>query len=143
MDNYRVLISNIKNKFDRLKENDVNEKPNGKWSKKEILGHLCDSAINNIYRFMELQRAGKVYEVISYDQDLWVEQASYGNRPWNDLCQLWYSLNINILNILEFLSKRKDLNVSIDGKIYTSDFLVEDYFSHLKHHANQISSNEK
>ena len=31
-----------------------------KWSKKEILGHLIDSAINNLQRFTEIQYSEKV-----------------------------------------------------------------------------------
>ena len=32
-----------------------------KWSKKEILGHLCDSALNNLQRFTEVQYQPKLW----------------------------------------------------------------------------------
>lgn len=140
---YEALISDLYSQFNILTEDQVNEKPGDKWSKKEIIGHLCDSAINNIYRFMHLQNTGHVFEVIQYKQNLWVEQAAYSNRPWSELCQLWLSLNNNILHIVASLSHKKNLSVNIDDNIFSAQYLIEDYFAHLSHHANQILSHGK
>ncbi|NJN28609.1 MAG: DinB family protein [Cyclobacteriaceae bacterium] len=41
----------------------------GKWSKKEVLGHLIDSGINNLQRFTEIQYESKPYKVREYKQD--------------------------------------------------------------------------
>src|SRR5690349_659724 len=69
-----------------------------KWSKKEILGHLVDSAQNNIRRFIVAQ-----YEdvpVIGYQQDLWVKYAGYQDYPTADLIRLWTLLNKHICIVL-------------------------------------------
>src|SRR5262249_46037314 len=62
-----------------------------KWSKKEILGHLVDSAQNNIRRFIVAQ-----YEEvpdITYAQDDWVAFTGYRDYPSRDLIALWTLLN--------------------------------------------------
>ena len=40
-----------------------------KWSKKEILGHLIDSGVNNLQRFTEIQFEDKPYRIKKYNQD--------------------------------------------------------------------------
>jgi hypothetical protein len=56
----------------------------GTWSKKEILGHLLDSAVNNHHRFV---RAQQVEELTfpAYAQEHWVRSQGYGERPWSVL----------------------------------------------------------
>ena len=41
----------------------------GKWSPQEILGHLIDSAINNLRRFTEIQFLPQPFTVVGYKQD--------------------------------------------------------------------------
>ena len=50
-----------------------------KWSKKEILGHLIDSAVNNLQRFTEIQFQDKPYPIQKYDQDQLVIANDYQN----------------------------------------------------------------
>src|SRR6202000_446305 len=72
-----------------------------KWSKKEILGHLVDSAQNNIRRFLVAQ-----YEdtpVILYNQDKWVDLTNYQHYPTRDLLSLWILLNRHICRVLRRL----------------------------------------
>ena len=65
----------------------------GKWSKQEILGHLIDSAINNLKRFTEIQFLPQPYKVISYRQNELVEVNHYQNLPLAHLLDLWNILN--------------------------------------------------
>src|ERR1700685_1054091 len=109
-----------------------------KWSKKEILGHLIDSAQNNIRRFVVTQ-----YEElpkITYRQDDWVRIAGYQNYSREDLIYLWILLNKHLCRVLSLLSeegsKRKcDTN---DPQPHTIEWLAADYNKHLKHHLHQI-----
>lgn len=140
-ENYKKLIEDLFGQLKMLKEEEVSRKSNGKWSKKEVLGHLCDSAVNNMYRFMHLQKSGQVFEVVKYGQESWVEQANYQERDWREICMLWHSLNVTILNIIIHLSIQPDLKVNIDGKLTSVEFLIEDYFAHLSHHTQQILAN--
>src|ERR1700753_2074239 len=68
------LIGIYTKRLEALTEETYAWKPHPhKWSKKEILGHLVDSAQNNIRRFIVAQ-----YEdtpVIGYDQDAWVRHS--------------------------------------------------------------------
>lgn len=140
---YKKHIEDLFEQLNNLNEEGISQKNNGKWSKKEILGHLCDSAINNIYRFMHLQKPNQVFKVMKYEQENWVKQAAYQDRNWNEICILWYSLNSTILNIIIHLSKQPEFEVNIDGKPNSAQFLIEDYFAHLNHHTQQILSNGK
>lgn len=110
----------------------------GKWSKKEILGHLVDSAQNNIRRFVVTQ-----YEDmprIVYDQDKWVAIADYQHYPTSDLITLWTLLNRHICRVLQNTSpeaaqRRCD---NSDTKKHTIEWLAADYCNHLLHHLHQI-----
>ena len=54
-----------------ISEDAAAQKPNpSKWSKKEILGHLIDSAANNHQRFIRLQLAREI-GLPGYEQDNW------------------------------------------------------------------------
>lgn len=142
-ENYKKRIEGLFEQLKNMNEEEVSQKDYCKWSKKEILGHLCDSAINNIYRFMHLQKSDQVFEVVKYEQEIWVEQAAYQDRNWSEICMLWYSLNSTILHICKHLSTQPELQVNIDGKLISAQFIIQDYFTHLNHHVQQILSNEK
>jgi hypothetical protein len=109
-----------------------------KWSKKEILGHLIDSAQNNIRRFVVSQ-----YENIPkivYKQDSWVLIANYQQYPIPDLILLWVLLNRHISIILENTS---ELNAKRETEtngphFYSMEWLVADYIKHLVHHLHQV-----
>ncbi len=113
-----------------------------KWTKKEILGHLCDSAINNYYRFMHLQNTKVPFEIIEYKQRIWVDYADYQNRNWDDICSFWYLLNSSIITILHnSYNPNSSKSVVIEGELKTFEFLVEDYYVHMNHHLKQIFTN--
>lgn len=111
-----------------------------KWSKSEILGHLIDSAINNIKRFTESQFSEKPYLVIAYDQDELVKLNKYQERKFDDLLKLWCHLNKQIAFIFKDISEEQ-LKTKInlyDLSICDLEFLIEDYITHMKHHLKQI-----
>ncbi len=111
------------------------------WSKKEILGHLIDSAINNIQRFTEIQTFEKPYIIRPYNPDNLVRSNDYQNKNNQELLELWIRLNHHVLHILknqthETLSYQLILP---NGEISNLKFLIDDYFDHLYHHLNQIN----
>src|SRR5580698_11600886 len=71
----------------------------GGWSKKQILGHLIDSAGNNHQRFVRAQFTEHL-EFPAYQQDTWVAAQSYATEPWQDLVNLWLLLNRHLLHIM-------------------------------------------
>lgn len=110
-----------------------------KWSKKEIVGHLIDSANANILRFTEIQFSLSPYEIKTYQQKLLVESNKYQEKNTEDLLNLITVLNKHIAFLIEkALWKSTDLKIAIDKEVYPIDFLVKDYVDHFIHHFKQI-----
>lgn len=111
-----------------------------KWSKKEILGHLIDSGINNLQRFTEIQFEDKPYIIRKYNQNELVKVNNYQNAKTNEIVEFWLSINNRIKNLIE-LQTEKTLNYKIElekDNISDLKFLMKDYVGHLEHHLNQI-----
>ena len=111
-----------------------------KWSKKEILGHLIDSAINNLQRFTEIQFESQPYQIQSYNQNELVQVNNYQEADTNEILQFWLYINKRILGVVKELPTDK-LNLEIvfkDGAKSDFNFLIKDYVAHLEHHLNQI-----
>ena len=73
----------------------------GRWSRKEILGHLIDSALNNHRRIVGASLAPPPHQLRPYDQDAWVRVADYQHLPCADLLALWTNLNHLILHLID------------------------------------------
>ncbi|MEQ8583311.1 MAG: DinB family protein [Marinoscillum sp.] len=120
---------------------DLSKKPApNKWSKREILGHLIDSAINNLQRFTEIQYAEKPYLIRNYRQDDLVLVNDYQHAELQELLTLWKALNRRI-GILMAAQTESTLSYQIQFADYsTSDlkFLMTDYVEHMEHHILQI-----
>jgi hypothetical protein len=108
-----------------------------KWSKKEQLGHLIDSAQNNIRRFIEAQYQAQP-PVIVYNQDEWVKLNSYQQQPFEDAIALWRLLNLQVLHILRNMQPGVYENICIRREPHTIGWLVEDYNKHLLYHLHRI-----
>jgi hypothetical protein len=78
----------------------------GKWVKKEILGHLIDSAANNHQRFVRAQSAS-LFTWPGYDQQAWVSVHRYRERPWTDLVDLWLALNRHVAAVIAAVPAEK------------------------------------
>jgi hypothetical protein len=111
----------------------------GKWSKKEILGHLIDSASNNHQRFVRTQLSSQV-SFPAYAQTQWVETQGYQSESWENLIELWAGFNRHMLHLISHISEdRADNHCVVGGaQPVTLRFLVEDYIRHLEHHLAQI-----
>jgi hypothetical protein len=109
----------------------------GKWSKKELLGHLIDSATANHQRFV---RAQFETPLVFYDQDNWVSVQDYQEEDTELLISLWESYNLHLAHVIRHIPHDKLQRTSIgkDGKHHTLKFLIKDYISHLEHHLKQL-----
>jgi hypothetical protein len=111
----------------------------GRWSKKEILGHLIDSAANNHQRFVRAQLAPHV-DLPGYQQESWVRLQSYQTEPWSNLIQLWLQFNRHLAHVIANIEPAAlQHTISLDGRAsVTLGFVIDDYVRHLEHHLGQI-----
>lgn len=111
----------------------------GTWSRKQILGHLIDSALNNLQRFVRAQHGAEL-AFPDYDQPFWVERGGYQDRPWPALIRLWTELNGHLAHVIARIADdRLGTPCRIgDSKPLTLEFIVRDYVEHLRHHLEQI-----
>lgn len=110
-----------------------------KWSKKEILGHLIDSAANNHQKFIRVQFEDS--PSIWYDQNKWVETNNYAGFASAELISFWAAYNTHIAAIIKRIPLQ-NMNKTCtmrDGNKVTLEFLIIDYVSHLEHHLRQIT----
>jgi hypothetical protein len=121
----------------------------GKWSRKEIIGHLIDSASNNHGRFVRgLLQDDLIFA--GYDQEAWVRVQRYQDRPWTDLVRLWQAFNHHIANVIETADPhaltRPRARHNLDQLAWRSvsamqsttlEYFMGDYLDHLKHHLGQ------
>ena len=132
------LCDTIPAKLKLIPEEEFGSKPfANKWSKKELLGHLIDSAANNHQRFV---RAQFEVPVVYYNQDLWVNLQNYQNENTALLINLWEAYNRHLAHVIYQIPSGNLLKTTIgkDGKENTLEFIIEDYLNHLEHHLTQI-----
>ena len=110
-----------------------------RWSKKEFLGHLIDSAANNHQRFVRAQGTPR-QEFPGYEQEFWVATQAYASAPWPDLVNLWLLLNRHLLHVLKAMPAAVWSHECIIGgrPAVTLEALAADYLRHLNQHLTQL-----
>lgn len=124
----------------------------GKWTRKEVLGHLIDSAANNHARFVTAQFSDELV-FATYEQDQWVKIQNYKDASWDALITLWVAYNKHILYVIdsiheEILTEPREVhnldeicfNKPPEDEPQTLEYLIEDYFDHMQNHLMQILS---
>jgi hypothetical protein len=113
-----------------------------KWSKNELLGHLIDSANNNIQRFVR-GTYDENFKVV-YHQDEWVKAQHYNESETKYLIHLWQLLNLHIVRILKNYPAKRTKVLCDTGKmepsLFSMSFLASDYIDHLEHHLIQLTN---
>lgn len=121
-----------------------------KWSPKEIVGHLIDSASNNHQRFVRAQFTDHLV-FPGYEQEAWVRAQGYKEESWPLLVELWRSFNLHLAHVMRRspesarLASRERHNLDQigwvkvgEGEPATLEYLMRDYIGHLKNHLRQI-----
>ena len=111
----------------------------GKWSRKQILGHLVDSASNNHQRFVRATLAGELI-FPPYEQDGWVGVQRWADVPWERIVRLWEEFNRHLLHLMRSIpAGRHETLCIVEGRDpVTLEYLMRDYVRHLKHHLDQV-----
>jgi hypothetical protein len=137
------LSKEVRDQVPRLRllpDGDVTaDRGEGKWIRKEILGHLIDSAANNHQRFVRARSGGSL-TFPGYDQNAWVKTHEYRSRPWEELVDLWAALNTHIAHVIASTpADRLGTSCVIGGgEPVTLEWLMHDYITHLRHHLSQL-----
>jgi hypothetical protein len=137
IDQLDLWVSTVQEEFRQMSEIEVSQRPAPqKWSKKEILGHLCDSAINNLERFVRIQYNKEPLILTPYDQVQWVKIQGYQELPIDEVLNLWVSLNKKIINVVKNIpNENLALKCGFEGnELVTLQWLIQDYMEHLEHH---------
>ena len=111
----------------------------GRWTPKEILGHLVDSAANNHQRFVRGQLAPAL-RLPGYEQERWVSSQRYSERSWSDIVELWLAYNRHLAHVIAAIPEsRRETPCQIgDDAPVTLAYVALDYVGHIQHHLEQI-----
>ncbi len=75
-----------------------------KWSKKEIIGHLIDSATNNHQRFVRGQFES--IPLIRYDQNNWNLYNYYNSIDSRRVISFWETYNKHLLELFRLIPEK-------------------------------------
>ena len=122
----------------------------GKWSPKQIIGHLIDSAANNHQRFVRAQFSDDLV-FSGYEQEHWVNSQNYQGKDWQELLQFWRLYNLHIAHLMSLVPEETRLKLRHKHNLHqiasenlredepvTLDWFMRDYVDHLKKHLSQI-----
>lgn len=147
----RIVVAAAETQLLALGDTETRRRPTqGKWSPREIVGHLIDSASNNHRRFV-LATWSDDLVFPGYEQDRWVELQKYQDVPWGELVALWAGLNRHLARVMAAIPEpartRARTRHSLDEIAWhavpvteatTLDYFMADYVGHLEHHLRQI-----
>lgn len=139
LDGKRAEIEAFYTELCTLSELNVSHRPAPeRWSIKQVIGHLIDSAANNHQRFIRLQVSSELLPF--YDQNAWVAANQYQTQEFGMIARLWRDYNLHILHLLAHIPAAALANLWMrpDNTHVTLAFVIEDYFAHLDHHISKV-----
>jgi hypothetical protein len=134
------LIATVPPRLVGLPDSQVSQSPQaGRWSRKEILGHLIDSAVNNHQRLVRAVISPGI-QFPAYEQEQWVAVQDYGAESWPDVVNLWLLLNRHLAHVIRSVPEAAwghECRIG-DGAPQALSAMVDGYLEHLEHHLEQI-----
>jgi hypothetical protein len=152
LENFRTTIETAEKQLLAISEQQ-SQTPRAadKWSPKEIIGHLIDSATNNHHRFVQAQFHDELV-FPGYRQEDWVRVQGYNQESWTQLVQLWKHYNLHLLHVMSLVPEQTRTKPrpthTLDqiawktvakNESVTLDYFMRDYVDHLKNHLGQIT----
>jgi len=113
---------------------------------RQIVGHMVDSASNNIHRVIHMHYQSSPIKYPDYanlgNNDRWIAIQNYQEEDWNDLVGLWVSLNRHMVHLIKQVdvSKLDQYWISALNEPVTLREMIADYPRHFKLHLDEISA---
>ena len=132
------IIDKVPSILKEIGEENMSAKPlPTKWSKKEIIGHLIDSATNNHQRFVRGQF--ETIPEIRYDQNKWNEYSFYQQIDSDQIILFWAIYNKQLIEIINRIpAENLKRQIKVGQNLLTLESLIADYVEHLEHHLKQV-----
>ena len=111
---------------------------------KQILGHLIDSASNNIHRIVHLQYQNSPLQFPNYategNNDRWIAIQNYNNEDWENLVYLWKYINLHLVHVIKNIKIEKLTNewIASPENYISLEKMVLSYLDHFELHLNEI-----
>ena len=111
---------------------------------KQILGHLIDSASNNIHRIVHLQYQNSPLQFPNYategNNDRWIAIQNYNNEDWENLVYLWKYINLHLVHVIKNIKVEKLTNewIASPENYISLEKMVLSYLDHFELHLNEI-----
>lgn len=151
LSDFRQTLDNASNQLTQISaEQSQIPRAAGKWSPREIIGHLIDSASNNHQRFVRAQFTDDLV-FAGYEQEGWVRVQNYQGEQWADLVQLWKLYNQHLLHLVSRVPEETRMKLRYKHNLHqlaseslsesepvTLDWFIRDYLDHMKKHLKQI-----
>ena len=136
----RAIVESVEPQLARMDHAKMGIRPNPQeWSKKEILGHLIDSAANNHQRLVRAVNNAAA-QFPTYNQTKWVKIQRHNDQHWPLLVTLWAAYNRHLSHLIACIPGDAASNPCNIGKNepVTLEWLVLDYLRHLRLHLKDI-----
>lgn len=151
LNDFRQTIENASSRLLEITEEQSGiPRSEGKWSPREIIGHLIDSAANNHQRFVRAQFTDELV-FAGYEQENWVRVQNYQGERWGELVQLWKFYNQHMVHLVTHIPEETRTRLRSKHNLHqiasetlsenepvTLDFFIRDYLDHMKKHLGQI-----
>lgn len=110
----------------------------GKWTVKEVFGHIVDSERIFGMRAVCVAR-GETQSLPGFDEDVYVTNADFSSRTLHDLFDEWEALRTaNILAVRSLSERALSTTGMANNKPITSNALFWILAGHLTHHLNVL-----
>ena len=132
------IVEKAPSMLTQISEEKMSEKPAPKkWSKKEIIGYLIDSATNNHHRFVRGQF--EAIPEIRYDQNGWNKYSFYQQIDSKQIILFWTIYNRQLIELIKRIpTDNLKSKVKVGDNSLTIEYLIIDYVEHLEYHLKQV-----
>ena len=83
----------------------------GKWTVKQVLGHMIDT--ERVFAFRALAFSREAIELPGFDQDVYMEKATFGSRSLNDIADEYKTVRESSIYLFKSMSEEQSTQKGI------------------------------